>query len=231
MLRHLLNSHPHICCHGEVMAGGLKSFTGLEDRPKLPLFVKLHQLRENDPVSFLRDYVLFPGEMDAVGFKIKYEELVQPAFAAILQCLLADSELKVIHLRRRNRMKRVISKVAATRIHGVYNVTDPGQRPAVKRFSLTPAECLQDFENVSQGETKFGGMFASHPMLEVVYEDLVSPENPVLPAIQQFLEVEPRELLSRTQKMNPDSISDVIENYSELSAYFASTPYAEYFRG
>jgi len=64
-----------------------------------------------------------------------------------------------------------------------------------------------------------------------VYEDLVSPENPVLPAIQQFLEVEPRELLSRTQKMNPDSISDVIENYSELSAYFASTPYAEYFRG
>jgi hypothetical protein len=231
MLRHLLNSHPDVCCHGELMAGGLRAFTGLDPRPKLPLMTKLHQLRTADPVAFMREFALYPGEMNAVGFKIKYEELVLPEFAAVLQALVEDRDLKVIHLRRWNRLKRVVSKIAAVRVHGVYNVTSPSEKPSLKRFALTPAECQEDFDTVAAWEGQFAETFGNHPKIEVSYEDLVRPGSNQLREVQEFLGLEPRELQTATQKMNPDSLSEIVENYEELRAHFAGTPHAEFFQG
>jgi len=43
MLRHLLNSHPDACCHGEVMGIRMRSFVGIKPTGS-PLLKKFEQL-------------------------------------------------------------------------------------------------------------------------------------------------------------------------------------------
>lgn len=229
MLRHLLNSHPDICCHGEVMAGGIRSFVGLQDRPNLPLVSKLESLLKADPVGFMRDFVLYPGGMKAVGFKIKYEELVLPAFAAIRSELEQDTELRVIHLRRENRLKRVISKITATRINKVFNVLDPSEKPVQTRFALDPMECEEDFSQTAAREAEFAQAFGSHPLCEVTYEELVRPESGAKQRVQEFLGVQPVALETATVKINSDRVDDMVDNLEALRAHFAGTPWAKFF--
>jgi len=229
MLRHLLNSHPEICCHGEVMAGGIRSFVGLQDRPNLPLVSKLESMLKADPVGFMRDFVLFPGGMKAVGFKIKYEELVLPEFAAIRSALEQNAELRVIHLRRENRLKRVISKITATRINKVFNVLDPSEKPVQTLFALDPKECEEDFTQTADREEEFTKAFASHPMCEVGYEELVHPDAGARQRVQEFLGVAPVTLETATVKINSDRVEDMVENLEVLRAHFANTPWAKFF--
>jgi|ERR1043166_3836080 LPS sulfotransferase NodH len=216
MLRHQLTSHPEICCHGEVMtSAAMRSFVGLDDKAEPPLAAKLLELRQRDPVGFMNEFVLFAGTKRAVGFKIKYEELVLPEWQAVLNALLADTELKVIHLTRRNRLKRVISKITATKVNRVYNVLKSGDLPTRQRLRVSPQECIADFKEVAEREEKFRNLFG-HEKIESVYEELVEPNTGELERIQSFLGVAPQPLPPQTLKINPDTLSDILENYDEL---------------
>src|SRR5262249_46347595 len=155
MLRHLLNSHPRIVCHGEVMSvTNLDSFAGLAARSEA-FRQALADASQRDRRRFLEEYVLDPGGADAVGFKIKYEELLLPDFAWLLGWLRAAPDLSVIHLRRENRLKRLVSQITATRIYRIYNITDESQRPAPARIEVTPEECLADFAETESRERLF----------------------------------------------------------------------------
>jgi LPS sulfotransferase NodH len=229
MLRHMLNSHPDICCHGEVMAGSLQGFVGLEFDAKPPLLRKLEALCQRDPVAFMREFVLFGGEAAAVGFKIKYEELVLPGFAGIRRALQEDSSIQVIHLLRQNRFKRVVSKVMATRVYGFYNLFDPAQKPEPRRIAVTPTECEEDFRTTEAREAEFRAAFSGHRMLEISYESLVNPASGAQRRVQEFLGVRPAELKAATVKINPERMAEVVENLAELRAHFAATPWQAMF--
>src|SRR5215813_14269635 len=62
MLRHMLNSHPDVRCHGEVMTGrGLDALVR-GDRNADPSATRaLMNRRESDPQGFLEDVVLDAG--------------------------------------------------------------------------------------------------------------------------------------------------------------------------
>src|SRR5262245_66621142 len=71
MLRHMLNSHPDVRCHGEVMTGrGLDSLASARDGDASATRALLNR-RASDPQGFLEEVVLDPGGAKAVGFKIK----------------------------------------------------------------------------------------------------------------------------------------------------------------
>jgi hypothetical protein len=180
MLRRLLDSHPNIHCEGEILG---------EKPPANP--IRVLEKAYSAPVA---------------GFKIKYEELSLPEFREVLEWLIAERSIRVIHLLRSDRLARLCSQVSVS-MHGSYVFTE--QRPKPVSFSLSVEECLADFRLQAEREARFRSLFAEHPVLEVTYEQLPLEE------IQRFLGVEPIELHTPTLKMNPEP-SEMLTNYAEL---------------
>jgi hypothetical protein len=228
MLRHLINSHRDAACHGEVAAGALRSLVGVEFGRKYPIARRLEEIRSADLVGFVRDFVLYPGDLQTVGFKIKYDELVLAEYEGLLQALIDDRSMHVVHLRRTNLLKRFLSQITALR-SGVYFATDEAHVPPVAPFSLSPEECVENFELIRQRETKFATLFGGHPIYDITYEEFVSPGSDSLAALQRFLGLERQKLTSPTVKMNPDAARRLLENYDALHRHFRNTPYSQYF--
>jgi LPS sulfotransferase NodH len=232
MLRHMLNSHPDVRCHGEVMTGrGVDAFAGLDRAGDPSVTGPLMDRRMSDPQGFLEELVLDPGPARAVGFKIKYEELLLSDYAWLLAWLKNHRDIRVIHLRRENRLKRLISEVTATKVYRLYNVTSEAERPIAARVSLSAAECLEDFARTEEREGLFQGHFEDHDTLETTYEAIVDDRADVRSQLARFLVVAPKILTTPTLKLNSDDLRDMLEDYEALAAALRGTRYAEYFGG
>jgi hypothetical protein len=235
MLAHMLNSHADVRCHGEVLGPGKGKpgdrLVGVDYATNPDIADRLMLERDNDPQRFLEERVYGDDSLGAAGFKIKYEELQKPDFGPILDWLVDERSIKVIHLVRRNRLKRFVSEVTAVRIYGSFQLTDAAQRPEAPRFTLSAEECRADFSKQEGREARFGGLFREHDVFDVGYEDLTDPSGAVLLSIQRFLGVDPVELRTPTLKLNPDRVQEVLENYDELRQAFSGTPYSAYFEG
>jgi LPS sulfotransferase NodH len=234
MLTSLLQSHPEICCHGEVF--GWRVFEGfkginyngpISEHRKPPIVDKLVQLRLDDPVLFLRDFVLFAGEYKAVGLKFKYEELSIEHFTAVRHWIRDNQDIKIIHLTRQNLLKRYASQVIATKITKVFNTWQ--EVPPPTRITLSPEECEREFAHTEQRQERYTKLFAKHDVLHMTYEELIADRDVKLTQIQTFLGLEPTELRTGMKKLNPDSLADLLENYNELHQHFVGTRFESFF--
>ena len=68
------------------------------------------------------------------------------------------------------------------------------------------------------------------PYQEVVYEDLVANEQAGFDDLFRFLEVEPQQVSSALQKVNPTAHEELIENYGEVRDALAETEFAALLR-
>jgi hypothetical protein len=226
MLRQLLDSHPEVCCYGEIMASAVTpdrwDSAGRIRR-------KLLEPYPEGPRQFLREFGQHPAGCKAIGFKIKYEELVRPDYAWLLDWLKDHREVRVIHHRRENLLKRLISEVIATRVHGVFNVQSERDLPAAVSIRLTVGECMEDFARIQGRQISFRESFRDHAMMETTYEAVVDNRDGVRERMAIFLGVARADLTTRTLKINPDDVRQVLENYEALAEAFRGTPYGRYF--
>ncbi|MCT7989013.1 methyltransferase domain-containing protein [Laspinema olomoucense] len=230
MLVHSLNSHPEIICHGEVMAPDNRpDLIGLNFEIESPLRDKLTQLREQDPVSFLYDFVLHPSSFRAVGFKFKYEELSLPSYQAVLDSIMFRKDVLIIHLTRKNLLKRYVSQLMATQFTNIFWISNSSEKPDPARIRLDPKDCLNEFKLIAQRQEKFRDYLKAHQLLEVNYEDLVTETDLTLQTIQDFLGVSQQKLIVRTKKVLSENLVDLLENFYELKGYFKHTKYETYF--
>lgn len=225
MLRQLLDSHPEVCCYGEIMAAAA---TPDHWDSETPIRRGLREQYRQGPRQFLRELGSYPAECKAVGFKIKYEELVRADYAWLLGWLKDHREVRVIHHRRENRLKRLISEITATQVHGVFNVQSERDLPAPAKVSLTVGECLDDFARTEGREISFRESFRDHPTLETTYEAVEGNRDGVRERMADFLGVAPARLTTPTLKINPDDVRLVLQNYEELAEAFRGTPYGWY---
>jgi len=227
MLRLMLNSHPQIVCHGEVFSPRL---IGFERKDKnSPINQLLEKTRNERPVDFLRDYVFYGGSYQAIGAKIKYSELEQPRWSAVFDSLLADRDIRVVHLIRENRLQRLVSATVA-KLTGVRVVlaSDPQPEPRrpVRKIVLDVESCIRDFTTVQAAEARFRTYFNGHRTFELSYEDIIDERSRELLDLQRFLGVDETALTANTVKLNTDRLEDVIENYSEVRDALCQTEFA-----
>jgi LPS sulfotransferase NodH len=111
----LLRSHPGVRCFGELLTVESKfvdfSVEGYDNNSAEDL-----RLRETDVIGFFqqRIYCEHPPSIRAVGFKPMYQHL--PFFPPELtDWLVAQPDLRVIHSKRRNLLRLVVSFVIANR--------------------------------------------------------------------------------------------------------------------
>lgn len=230
MLMWFLQSHRDVCAHGEVLApNGPLDFYGINYRLQPPLESVLMAIRDRDPVAFLRGFVWQAGDRAAAGFKGKYEELLLPRYATLLNAIRRDTEVRVVHLTRGNLLARFLSQHLATEVYGVFNVVDDRERPPEVRVRLSASECEEDFRRTEMRQERFREWLAGHHVLELTYERLVGAQAEALGEIQEFLGVERRELTTRSTRIRTRSLRESIENYDELFAHFRGGPYERFF--
>jgi hypothetical protein len=169
------------------------------------------------------------GKHAAVGFKTKLVDVLDAAgFARLLQA----RGVRVIQMQRRNRVKAVISRINAKRLHdasGNWNLYQKENRmPPAEVDPELFALYLREREAADAELEAFAGQLAL-PTLKLVYEDLLTHRDQTLASVFRFLRVRPLPVQGKTLKHTSDDLREVILNFADLRAGYAATPYAAMF--
>ena len=220
MLVRTLRSPPGLVVHGEVWGDtmvGLDGPLARECGADPAAFAALEASRFDEPVETLRRF-LDPRGAQAVGFKLKFDELVRPQWSGIRQLVEADADMRIVFLHRRDLLRRYLSHQIVLRQTGVTNVPIGGDVPVVEAFEVDIEDCLRDIAETRARTLEFAAVFAAHPSLQVMYEDLAADPQAECERVFDFLGVAPvpvRVATERIVRMPPEALA---LNYDELRA-------------
>jgi LPS sulfotransferase NodH len=139
MLVQALDSHPAILCFGEIFNASTPSISfgvpGYDRTPGADL-----ELRARDPQRFLRERIFCDHgpAVRAVGFKFHYDHFWR--HEGLIDILVADRGLKIVHLLRRNRLRTFVSlKIAEATGQWFEFPPEPPLASRLKPSTLTKA--------------------------------------------------------------------------------------------
>ena len=228
MLRMMLNRHPNIICHGEAITLEGKPNLGRKYHKKINKTVdELAKIRSQDSVNFLYEYVFNQENCEAVGVKIKYRQL-EEQFQKIFDKITNDTTISIIHLTRKNLLKRYVSNRLSGSKKTPHVITDLKEKQEQPKVKINVQKCLEDIFYVKEAESRFREYFKNHRLFEIVYEDILAERNQQMAELQEFLGVKSKELKPKTLKINSDNLEDIVENYQELVMAIKETSYAQY---
>lgn len=211
-----LNEHPHVHTCGEVF------------RPNND------KARHVDGERYLKTNVFhrYPQTIEAVGLKLFYYHAQDDAQqATVWPYLQADTRVKVLHMKRRNILQTHLSrKLAGMTAQWIKTKTKNVNAVQTAAIYLDYEECRQVFEQTRGWEEQYDAYFASHDLLEVVYEDVAEDFEAWARRILRFLNVSDSQLRPFTKKQAKRPLSESISNYFELKEQFAGTRWADFFQ-
>lgn len=165
----------------------------------------------------------------ARGFKTKLVDVLDlPGFTRLLH----EKEVRVIQMRRRNRVKAVISRINARRLYeatGKWNLYDKSDRmPGMQVDPQLFHEYLVEREEADDELQAYVDQL-SLPKVKIVYEDLLTDKAATLQSVFAFLGVANKSVQEKTMKHTSDDLRDVVLNFDELRSQYSNTPYAQMF--
>jgi ABC-type polysaccharide/polyol phosphate transport system ATPase subunit len=171
-----------------------------------------------------RLYESVGDEIRALGFKLFYNHFTEEEWSDFS----GRAEFRIIHLTRRNRLRRMVSEDIATKT-GQWVLTDIADKKRAEKIWLDPDTVIERIVSVENRESWFREQFSEHAVLEVVYEDMMLNMGATFKAITGFLGIEalqPRKV--HLLQQNPEPLSELIENYSDIQEMLKNTPYHHY---
>lgn len=164
-----------------------------------------------------------PKNINVVGFKIFYYHPLDSEDRSVWDRLAADKKIKLIHLKRENLLRTVLSGKIALKTNVWYKKTFGTKvKLADKKLSLNPDECIQEFKKIKEWESNIDNIFSEHSKLEISYEKMVTDPD-TLSEVLDFLGVEQKPLKTSHKKQNKEPLSQLIENYDEFSNKLSKT--------
>ncbi|MGR8921178.1 MAG: Stf0 family sulfotransferase, partial [Gammaproteobacteria bacterium] len=161
----------------------------------------------------------------AFGFKTKPSDVLDDAGLARL---IDELGIRVLLLTRRNVVKQAVSLLRAIQLNestGDWNLRL--ERDRVDRLTVDPERLIawaEDFERGSEAVWRYESL-VSTPTHRLTYEDLLTQRDETFRRIFEFLGVRPHAVSGTTLKHTADDLRDVIENFDEVDAALAGTPY------
>jgi LPS sulfotransferase NodH len=159
-----------------------------------------------------------------VGFKVFYNHLTDEEWKK----LAARTDLKVIHLTRRNRLRTVVSLEIAFKT-GRWTQSGNSAGLKEKRIKLDQSKLLKRLEQIKEGEVATRARFSDRSMLEIVYEELVRSPHNAFATVGAYLGIDgidPGKI--RLKRQNPESLAQLIANYDEVESLLKNTGFSEY---
>lgn len=265
LLIQALNSHPAIVGFGEIF-----NFSEFLNPDAEPVQFNIdgwstdqaadRALRSSDFKRFLSERVFcdHDPQVRAVGFKFHYEHTWgnDPSLA---DYLAADTDLRVIHLTRRNRLRTLVSRNLALKtgrwLEYETPKTEAAPEPPSKRWrkrlrlaltsfrsrnakdpsamerklTISPDELREFCATTETQEREWTKRMAAHPILTFAYEDLAADMDTWFANAQRFLGVDHLPLATRMRRQNPEPLRELITNYDDLRAAFVNTQQEPFF--
>jgi LPS sulfotransferase NodH len=228
-LRGLLNSHPRILAFGELFRFADAIGWEFPDHDRYLSTARLIALSRDDPGAFLEREVFrrHPGAIRAVGFKIFYYHADRSSRSAVWSYLESHREIKVIHIKRRNTLRALLSLKKAFATNRWTETGPPA--PDTLSVLLDPDECWRRFALAEGTKARFDAVFGQHARLDVVYEELERDHEGQMSRVQDFLGVDRHAVKPLTYKQASMPLARAIVNYGDLKAMFADTRWKEFF--
>ena len=217
-LRLLLDSHPQALCHGEVFGENLSTLA----EPGSEAHRQLLEERTVNPADFATVRVFVAEGNAAVGFKILYHQLTE-AWPGLMEALAADTDIRVLHLVRRNGVKRFLSEYFVGTVTRKNLFLENEEIPALPQVKIPPAILLANLESLENEAEKLRGVFRGHPLHELAYEDSLEDNGPAMRGVLDFLGLPPAELSVGIKKILPDDPKALIANFDEVAAVLRGT--------
>lgn len=254
MLAQALGSSPNVRCYRGIFRDSDSLSSGHDNFDSSDL-----ALRSDDPIRFVTERIFrqYPAAVRAVGFKLHYGELT--AVPGLVDRLAGDGALRLLHLRRRNLLRELVSLkvvqatgvylddqalkfspakvlkairhplLAAARLRRRLGVARPVGPSRRAKVTVLPDELYEFAVRTELKAANADELFQEHPRLTVYYEDMVERREEVFGEAQEFLGVEPVPLTVTLRKQNPESLNELVANYDELYGAFKGTPQEEFF--
>ena len=226
MLRSLLNSHSRIVGFGELFQNNDKIGWYL---PGYSQNRKLRAIYHDNPAEFLKRVVFckYPRGIAAVGFKYLYEHTHGNSWKILRPFFKHATNLKIIHLKRRNILRSYLSQLTAQQTNRWVNCTDI--QSAGSPLTLDFRNCLWHFRAIRAYEAYFDVFFKNHPTIEVSYEQLVSNRDIEMKRVLRFLGAGTEDLFPSIYRQSCQSLSIAISNYADLKNKFMGTEWEIFF--
>jgi LPS sulfotransferase NodH len=211
MLISFLNSHPNIHAEGEI-------FSKLSGRNYKDILAK----------AFAKQ----PFYVKAKGFKIFYYHPQDEKSSGLWETLISLDDLCVIHLKRRNILRTLISrKIAGIQDIWAVKSTDQYSVAGSKEITITFTvdELSEDFKQTRGWEQAGEDTFRNHPLISIDYEDLVDHREIAFRKVTEFLGVRYVRPKTMLQKQSTRSMREMVTNYEELKSGFSETEWEPFF--
>lgn len=209
LLTRTLGDHPNVIARGEI----LRTYNPLPEHV------------EGDLVeSVRRVYIPYPPRIQAVGFKLLYQQGADDRTAwQWIQDHVPD--LKIIHLVRENTLRVHVSFLIAMATDEWVKAKRPSQmanqKPESVHLDLSEWRDSIDYMNGLRDEAL--SFFSNRDLLRVTYEEMITEWDETTQRVQQFLNVPPKTLTKKTRKQNPQPLSELITNYDEVAQSLRNT--------
>lgn len=217
-----LNSLAGVCCHGELL--GAKNVRGYEDgfdlveASKGEREARLQNLllaRDLDPIGFIQKALA--KDNTACGFKALYSAFLDPRWIIIRHWLLQAPEIRFIHLKRKNALRRFISEQIL--LEGGPNHSGAGGKSEIPIKVHIDIDTFQKrCVEIEAEHSALTAMLLHQDVLHLNYEELSADTATTLGRVCEFLTLDrdPLNIEPALQKVGSANLQDSVSNFQEL---------------
>jgi LPS sulfotransferase NodH len=187
-----------------------------------------------DAAAYLENVIFRPETppgIRAVGFKMFFEHNRSgPGPRSAWKYLIERTDIRVIHLVRRNLLDCKLSHEVALRSGHWYRETGSGGGPrALPPFTISPWTCQSYFTEIVAWRAWAEQAFREHPIMRVDYDDLSANFPREMGRIFDFLGLPAKTVEPRLTRQRDRAPSEQILNYEELRRWFRHTLFEDFF--
>jgi hypothetical protein len=235
LLSKSLNKHPEIFCDDEIFHFSFRDYFS----PNQFRFIKIPFLPKK--INYLINYpfilVRLPGFLNkyftnkkgekfkARGFKLMY---YQTFYTPGLIKYLKKNDIKVILLLRENIFRNALSDLRA-RSTGIYHNQEDNEeeRAVLSKLNVDTNVLKARMDNIVHQNKKLEDIVSDMDYIKIRYEDFTDWDG-TMNKISDFLHVSRQPVKAGAKKLNPDVLSDMIQNYGEVESWLKQNNYAEF---
>ncbi|MEM9256962.1 MAG: Stf0 family sulfotransferase [Pseudomonadota bacterium] len=231
LLVRTLNSLPNIRCHGELLLpdnvrgyeDGFDPAKATADR-RADRLNRLRQERDADPLGFIRNALQDPS--GATGFKAIYSTLFHPTWSNLFDKLLADSGFKIVHLVRRDNLRRYVSE-QVLQAGGPIHSAAGGRADRRVTLDIDIDAFAAHCQELEEETRRVRSLIEQLDTLELLYEDLAADTTGTVRCVCKFLSVavDPTNIQPALSKVGASDLRDTINNYDALLQHPVTRPF------